>query len=68
LDATAIVGIGQTAFAKHLDQPETELAAVAVVAALADAGIDPGEVDGSARTPSRRPTRSPWPRTSGPEM
>jgi acetyl-CoA acetyltransferase len=46
LDATAIVGIGQTAFAKHLDQPETELAAVAVVAALADAGIDPGEVDG----------------------
>jgi len=46
LDATAIVGIGQTAFAKTLEQPETELAASAVVAALDDAGIDPGEVDG----------------------
>jgi acetyl-CoA acetyltransferase len=46
LDATAIVGIGQTAFAKTLEQPETELAATAVVAALADAGIDPSDVDG----------------------
>jgi acetyl-CoA acetyltransferase len=40
------VGIGQTPFAKHLDTPETQLAAEAVVAALNDAGIHPSEVDG----------------------
>jgi len=45
-DTTAIAGIGQTPFAKHLDAPEGQLAVEAVVAALADAGIDPGEVDG----------------------
>lgn len=45
-DSTAIVGIGQTEFAKQIDRPETQLAAEAVVAALADAGIDPSEVDG----------------------
>jgi len=45
-DATAIVGIGQTPFAKQLDAPEAELACSAVVAALNDAGIDPSEVDG----------------------
>jgi acetyl-CoA acetyltransferase len=45
-DATAIAGIGQTAFAKQLEQSETELACEAVLAALDDAGIDPGEVDG----------------------
>ncbi len=45
-DRTAIVGIGQTAFAKSLPQSETELAIEAVLAALDDAGIDPGEVDG----------------------
>jgi acetyl-CoA acetyltransferase len=45
-DAAAIVGIGQTEFAKRIDRPEAQLAAEAVVAALTDAGIDPGEVDG----------------------
>jgi acetyl-CoA acetyltransferase len=45
-DAAAIVGIGQTPFAKHLDAPETQLAATAVMAALDDAGIDASEVDG----------------------
>jgi acetyl-CoA acetyltransferase len=45
-DAAAIVGIGQTEFAKRIDRPESQLAAEAVVAALADAGIAPGEVDG----------------------
>jgi acetyl-CoA acetyltransferase len=45
-DAAAIVGIGQTEFAKSIDRPETQLAAEAVVAALADAGIAPSEVDG----------------------
>jgi len=45
-DAAAIVGIGQTEFAKQIDRPESQLAAEAVVAALADAGIAPDEVDG----------------------
>jgi acetyl-CoA acetyltransferase len=45
-DAAAIVGIGQTEFAKQINRSEPQLAAEAVVAALADAGIAPGEVDG----------------------
>ncbi|HLN18513.1 MAG TPA: hypothetical protein VK277_17360 [Acidimicrobiales bacterium] len=45
-DRTAIVGIGQTAFAKSLPETETELALMAITAALDDAGIEPGEVDG----------------------
>jgi acetyl-CoA acetyltransferase len=45
-DAAAIVGIGQTEFATRIDRPEGQLAAEAVVAALRDAGIEPGEVDG----------------------
>jgi len=45
-DAAAIVGIGQTEFAKEIDRPEGQLAAEAVVAALRDAGIAPAEVDG----------------------
>jgi acetyl-CoA acetyltransferase len=45
-DAAAIVGIGQTEFAKEIDRPEPQLACEAVVAALRDAGIDPAEVDG----------------------
>ncbi|MFD6812194.1 lipid-transfer protein, partial [Streptomyces anthocyanicus] len=38
-DATAIVGIGQTAFAKHLPETEKTLACRAILAALDDAGI-----------------------------
>ncbi len=45
-DQTAIVGVGQTAFAKGLPQSEKQLALEAIVAALDDAGIEPGEVDG----------------------
>jgi acetyl-CoA acetyltransferase len=45
---TAIVGIGQTAFSKHLEETEEELAVTAVLAALEDAGIDAGEVDALA--------------------
>ncbi|MFC7866409.1 lipid-transfer protein [Streptomyces murinus] len=47
-DATAIVGIGQTAFAKHLPEDERTLACRAVLTALDDAGIAPGEVDAVA--------------------
>ena len=45
-DRTAIVGIGQTAFAKSSPDAENVLALRAILAALADAGIDPSEVDG----------------------
>ena len=44
-DATAIAGIAQTPFAKHLGPPEGELACQVIVDACADAGIDPSEVD-----------------------
>ncbi|GAA3131291.1 lipid-transfer protein [Streptomyces rameus] len=47
-DATAIVGIGQTAFARRLAEDERALACRAVLAALDDAGIAPGEVDALA--------------------
>lgn len=47
-DATAIVGIGQTPFAKRLPEDERTLACRAVLAALDDAGIAPGEVDALA--------------------
>ncbi|MCG0067157.1 lipid-transfer protein [Streptomyces tricolor] len=47
-DAVAIVGIGQTAFARQLAEDEKTLACRAVLAALDDAGIAPGEVDALA--------------------
>ncbi len=45
-DATAIVGIAETPFAKKLPGSELELASKAIVAACEDAGIDPSEIDG----------------------
>ena len=47
-DRTAIVGIGQTEFAKSLDRSEKRLALEAISLALDDAGIEPAEVDGLA--------------------
>ena len=44
-DRAAIVGIGQTPFAKRLEASETQLACEAIVAALDDAGIAASEVD-----------------------
>jgi acetyl-CoA acetyltransferase len=44
-DATAIVGIAQTEFSKHLEPTEAELACTVIVDACADAGIDPSEID-----------------------
>jgi acetyl-CoA acetyltransferase len=44
-DRAAIVGIGQTEFGRRLDAPELQLACEAIVAALADCGIAPSEVD-----------------------
>jgi len=44
-DKTAIVGIGQTEFAKRLEESELELACTAINKALEDAGIEANEVD-----------------------
>jgi len=48
--AAAIAGIGETAYYKHGQAPEAEfkLALRAILAACADAGIDPRQVDGFA--------------------
>ncbi|CRK57781.1 putative thiolase [Alloactinosynnema sp. L-07] len=43
---TAIVGIGATEFSKASGRSELQLACEAVVAAIADAGLQPGDVDG----------------------
>ncbi|MBS0366309.1 MAG: lipid-transfer protein [Proteobacteria bacterium] len=45
-DQAAIVGIGATEFSKNSGRSELRLAVEAVTAALAEAGIDPAEVDG----------------------
>jgi acetyl-CoA acetyltransferase len=45
---TAIAGIGATEFSKESGRSELRLAVEAVAAALADAGIEPKEVDGLA--------------------
>ena len=42
----AIAGIGATEFSKESGRSELQLAAECVIDALADAGIDPAEVDG----------------------
>ena len=43
---TAIVGIGATEFSKNSGRSELQLAAEAVREAVADAGLQPGDVDG----------------------
>src|SRR4029077_16564897 len=45
-DQTAIVGIGQTAYAKGLEGTELSLACQAIKAALDDAGLTPADVGG----------------------
>jgi acetyl-CoA acetyltransferase len=45
-DRTAIVGIGQTSFAKSLPDTEVSMAVQAITAALADAGLSVHDVDG----------------------
>jgi len=46
-DRAAIAGIGQTEFSKDSGRSELQLCAEAVRAALDDAGLAPGEVDGT---------------------
>ncbi len=45
-DKAAIVGIGQTEFSKNSGRSELQLASEAVAAAIADAGLQPSDVDG----------------------
>jgi len=45
----AVVGIGQTQYAKALPPAAWDLAIEAITVALADAGIDPADVDGMCR-------------------
>jgi len=45
----AVVGIGQTAYAKALEPGAWELAIQAILAACADAGVDVADVDGMCR-------------------
>jgi len=47
-DRTVIVGIGQTRFAKGLEDSELSLACQAISAAIDDAGLAPSEIDGLA--------------------
>src|SRR5580693_4854718 len=56
----AIAGIGQTAYAKALPASAWELAVEAILAALADAGVDPKDVDGLCRfAPPFEPVSEP---------
>jgi acetyl-CoA acetyltransferase len=56
----AIVGIGQTAYGKALPGTAWDLAIEAILAALADAGIDPKDVDGMCRfAPPFEPVSEP---------
>jgi len=45
-DRAAVAGIGTTEFAKSIDRSERVLALEAIAAALDDAGLTPGDVDG----------------------
>lgn len=47
-DKAAIVGLGATEFSKDSGRTEIQLGVEAILAALADAGVDPAEVDGMA--------------------
>lgn len=56
----AIVGIGQTAYGKALPGTAWELAIEAILAALADAGLEPRDVDGMCRfAPPFEPVSEP---------
>jgi acetyl-CoA acetyltransferase len=48
-DKAAIVGIGHTPFAKFLGRSELDMAIEAILAACADAGISPRDIDGLVR-------------------
>jgi acetyl-CoA acetyltransferase len=45
-NATAIAGVGCTEFSRHAGRTELQLACESITAALADAGVEPADVDG----------------------
>ena len=49
-DTCAVVGIGTTAYSKRSGVSPTALAAEAALAAIADAGLDPADIDGFVRS------------------
>ena len=49
MSAAAVVGIGQTEYSRESGRSEWELAVEAVAAAVADAGLEPADVDGLVR-------------------
>src|SRR5277367_3557915 len=53
---TAVIGVGESAFYKHGASPDSEfkLTLTAVLAACADAGLDPRRIDGFASFSSDR--------------
>lgn len=57
----AIVGIGATDFSKDSGRSELRLAAEAVQAAVADAGLTPSDVDGLVSFTMTPTPRSRWP-------
>src|SRR5438309_11393162 len=45
-DAAAIVGVARSEFVRNIGRPEAQTAVAVIQAALADAGLQPDEVDG----------------------
>jgi acetyl-CoA acetyltransferase len=64
-ERAAIVGIGQTPYAKGLDASEAGLAVTAIRAALDDAGLTPADVDGICRYDLESTTDAALARTLG---
>lgn len=62
---TAVVGIGQTEFSRDSGRTEWELALEAILAAAADAGIEPSEIDGIVRYAYDNVTQAMLARTLG---
>ncbi|HEV7865393.1 MAG TPA: lipid-transfer protein, partial [Acidimicrobiia bacterium] len=53
-DRAALTGVGSTAFTKRSGRTELSLATEAAVAAIADAGLEPADIDGLVRCDSDR--------------
>ncbi|MEQ8496895.1 MAG: hypothetical protein RLW42_21975, partial [Gammaproteobacteria bacterium] len=45
-DRAAVTGVGETAYTRETDKSQLELTLAASLAAIADAGLDPKDIDG----------------------